>query len=1016
MVKKYKSLAITFLIATLFLNINFGGQTAQAELDKLIRWSPRAYHSTVLLPNGSIILMGGRGYGEKDHFADVWRSRSDDPSIWERVNAHAEWGPRFNHESLLLSDGSIIIMGGNRFNSDGELVFLNDVWQSYDQGRSWQRATHSAGWSPRVRFASLVTSGGDIIISGGESIGGGGQFNREFHADIWRSSDKGQTWSEIINPSHTDWYSARSGHHILALADDSILLLGGHSFDEEATRQFSDIWRSQDGGASWAIVSGSELEQVTSFNSLLQADGKIVSLGGSVFTVERPPWYLRAWNWITGQSEKNRKLSGSAINSVFSSSDQGLSWQQEETVGELWSERSGHSSVVHPDGSIVVIGGTTNEGFTNDVWQGIPLPGNTVEWKEVAPPPDYVGRDYEFFNPEPERPEGYTVVYLHHEKEQNLMAWFMDKSGYNIMSFIYLSHQINAEERIAAVGDINKDGTSDLVVENTLNGEKSVWLMKDDGVTRIDRVNLGPSRKEPKWNIAGVENVLGTGDGYPQIILENNVEGHRGLWVMGGFAGTESKATKRFAPIAVNPDYKIAALADLNGNGIKDIIFENHQTGQRYIWLMNAQGNVRKKIAGMIDKGSEWRIRGATDVTGDFFDELYAQNINTGACELWLLDVFENEDENAEYPWVAELTQSFPLNHGSMDSDWVIVGVSRFYGTPSGSTNLPTTPVRKGDLSVDVIADQESPQEPGAEINIIASSEDIDTPEYRFHLRGPESSEWTVVQDYDTADTYLWTPTLEGTYRFSVWARHSGSTAEYEAYNTDLFFTIAAEEDQEYRVDSLKVSTDRNSPREPGETITVTASSTGSPTPEYRFYIRAPQSTDWQMVRDYSADSSYRWRPTVEGTYRFSVWARHSGSTAEYEVFNTDFYFTIASVKEPEKPDPDPDPVIEFSVILTPDMNSPQAVGEAITFKAESTGFTKPLYSFWVEENKKWHKIQDYSTKAWCLWTPKEADFYQIKVWVKNSGTAAEFEAEDLMPYQVTEVIKPPNFIFEPVF
>ncbi len=50
---------------------------------------------------------------------------------------------RKGHSSLLLSSGTILLMGGETGN--GNLV--NDVWQSLNGGKTWAIVTASAGWA-----------------------------------------------------------------------------------------------------------------------------------------------------------------------------------------------------------------------------------------------------------------------------------------------------------------------------------------------------------------------------------------------------------------------------------------------------------------------------------------------------------------------------------------------------------------------------------------------------------------------------------------------------------------------------------------------------------------------------------------------------------------------------------------------------------------------------------------------------------------------------------------------------
>jgi hypothetical protein len=50
---------------------------------------------------------------------------------------------RSSHTSVVLSDGSVLVMGG----LDATNVYKNDVWKSVDRGASWTVATLAAGWT-----------------------------------------------------------------------------------------------------------------------------------------------------------------------------------------------------------------------------------------------------------------------------------------------------------------------------------------------------------------------------------------------------------------------------------------------------------------------------------------------------------------------------------------------------------------------------------------------------------------------------------------------------------------------------------------------------------------------------------------------------------------------------------------------------------------------------------------------------------------------------------------------------
>jgi uncharacterized repeat protein (TIGR01451 family) len=241
-------------------------------------WAARYGHSSVVMPDGSIVLMGGAEYWDLRN--DVWRS-TDNGITWTQVNTNAGWTPRFGHTSVVMPDGSIVLMGGITYYG----TLMNDVWRSADNGATWTQITPAAEWPGRNSHSSVVLPDSSIVLMGGE-LGRGAYGN-----DVWRSTDNGTTWKKVN--TFADWMP-RCGHSSVAMPDGSIVLMGG---SDGGIIYYSDAWRSADNGATWTQINASP----------------------------------------------------------------------------GWTPRSGHSSVVMPDGSIVLMGGMGSDGSINDVWRLNPI-------------------------------------------------------------------------------------------------------------------------------------------------------------------------------------------------------------------------------------------------------------------------------------------------------------------------------------------------------------------------------------------------------------------------------------------------------------------------------------------------------------------------------------------------------------------------------------------------------------------------------------------------------------------
>ena len=229
-------------------------------------WQGRYSHSTVALPDNSIVLTGGYIFGSWSEVGDrndTWRS-TDGGATWMLMNASSGWEARSGHSSVSLPDGSIVIMGGRSTSNN----FLNDVWRSTDKGASWKLVNSNPGWTERGYFSSVVMADGSIVLIGG--LGGSGQTAR---SDVWRSPDKGSSWI-LMNAS--PWTDVIMYHSSVVMPDDSIVTIGGYSGGWK-----TEVWRSMDKGAIWTLVNANPGWSSRGFpQGQTMPDGSIILIGG----------------------------------------------------------------------------------------------------------------------------------------------------------------------------------------------------------------------------------------------------------------------------------------------------------------------------------------------------------------------------------------------------------------------------------------------------------------------------------------------------------------------------------------------------------------------------------------------------------------------------------------------------------------------------------------------------------------------------------------------------------------
>ncbi|MBC8115984.1 MAG: galactose oxidase, partial [Candidatus Saccharimonas sp.] len=193
------------------------------ELASKAGWSPRIAAAVVEFKGRMWMLGGTENYyfgDEKSLKNDVWSS--SDGKEWKLETADAGWSPRAYHQAAVLNDKLYVFGGGNYV---PKYHAVNDVWSSSD-GKTWERVTEQAGWSPRLWFSSVVHRD-RMWVLGGWSNGPSKNWG-----DVWHSRD-GKEWTQL--KSNVIWKERHE--HSAYVFQDKIWVAGGH-----AQPLSSEVW------------------------------------------------------------------------------------------------------------------------------------------------------------------------------------------------------------------------------------------------------------------------------------------------------------------------------------------------------------------------------------------------------------------------------------------------------------------------------------------------------------------------------------------------------------------------------------------------------------------------------------------------------------------------------------------------------------------------------------------------------------------------------------------------------
>ena len=186
-----------------------------------------------------------------------------------------------------------------------------------------------------------------------------------------------------------------------------------------------------------------------------------------------------------------------------------------------------------------------------------------------------------------------------------------------------------ADWRVVGCADVNGDGFTDLVFQNNV-GQIYVWFLDGSGSAVNFSTGSGLvagshylySGGLGDWRIVACADM--NTDGKVDLMFQNTV-GQLYVWLLDGTGnpvnfstGTGLKPGSGYLYSGALADWRVAALADINSDGVPDLIFQNN-AGQIYLWLLDGTGHAvnfstgigLKSGSGFLSTGGlgDWRVR-----------------------------------------------------------------------------------------------------------------------------------------------------------------------------------------------------------------------------------------------------------------------------------------------------------------------------------------------------------------------------------------------------------------------
>jgi len=234
--------------------------------------------------------------------------------------------------------------------------------------------------------------------------------------------------------------------------------------------------------------------------------------------------------------------------------------------------------------------------------------------------------------------DGRMDLLWQHQTEGHLAAWMMDGAVQLAGTALSPSKVDDTDWKVAGVGDLDGDGSDDLVWQHVGDGRVAAWLM--NGLTlRSGELLSIPQVADLQWHIRAVGDL--DGDGRADLIWRHDGDGRLATWLMNGSSVLSAFvlwSAYTGALAEPDPNWRLAGVADFTGGVSRDIVWHHQITGQIRVWWMSGSQLTEVLTLPVSVPDVGWQIRAVGDLNGDTRPDLIWQHSTDGRLAVWFMN------------------------------------------------------------------------------------------------------------------------------------------------------------------------------------------------------------------------------------------------------------------------------------------------------------------------------------------------------------------------------------------